>query len=161
MLLGVRSSPGSARKSYLPFASSLLAAAFSKQGCQLPQEPHEGALEYCVSICKFCQIPNRSINADSTSAQPSQDDSLYHLAVQDPDNTVREAAGDALGQIAEHLYVQHSAYSAGEIMSNPVLRAAHDTMLEHKKEVQQAGAYALSKVDLKLCLRIINNVHAV
>jgi len=28
-----------------------------------------------------------------------------------------------------------------------VLRAAHDTMLEHKKEVQQAGAYALSKVD--------------
>ena len=35
-------------------------------------------------------------------------------------------------------------------MSNPVLRAAHDAMLEHKKEVQQAGAYALSKVDLSL-----------
>ncbi|KAL0051517.1 hypothetical protein WJX82_009027 [Trebouxia sp. C0006] len=66
--------------------------------------------------------------------------------LKDPDNTVREAAGDALGQVAEHLYVQHSVYSAGDIMSNSVLRAAHDTMLEHKKEVQQAGAYALSKV---------------
>ncbi|KAL0026027.1 hypothetical protein WJX79_002284 [Trebouxia sp. C0005] len=66
--------------------------------------------------------------------------------MKDPDNTVREAAGDALGQIAQHLYVQHSIHSAGDIMSNSVLRAAHDTMLEHKKEVQQAGAYALSKV---------------
>ncbi|DBA81597.1 TPA: hypothetical protein ACH3X1_007364 [Trebouxia sp. C0004] len=66
--------------------------------------------------------------------------------MKDPDNTVREAAGDALGQIAEHSYGQHSVYSTGDIMSNSVLRAAHDTMLEHKKEVQQAGAYALSKV---------------
>ena len=46
-------------------------------------------------------------------------------------------------------------------MSNSVLRAAHDTMLEHKKEVQQAGAYALSKVDQYFGLCIINHVHAV
>ncbi len=147
MLPGVRSSPGSARKPCLPCASSVLAAAFPGQGRQLPQEPLEGTLVEFVSICKFCQSSDGSMSNDSPSAQPSQDDSICHLAAQDPDNTVREAAGDALGQVAEHLYVQHSVYSAGDIMSNSVLRAAHDTMLEHKKEVQQAGAYALSKVD--------------
>lgn len=66
--------------------------------------------------------------------------------MQDPDNTVRETAGDALGEIAKHLYSHHSMLTAGDIACNPMLRAAYDTMLEHKKEVQQAGAYALSKV---------------
>ncbi len=98
----------------------------------------------CAKSAKFLTVASES---NLLSARPGQDDSLCHLAAQDPDNTVREAAGDALGQIAEHLYGQHSVYSAGDIASNFVLRAAHDTMLEHKKEVQQAGAYALSKVD--------------
>lgn len=97
-------------------------------------------------MCLRVQILSKFLTVAS-SAKPRQGDSLCHVAAQDPDNTVREAAGDALGQIAQHLYVQHSIHSAGDIMSNSVLRAAHDTMLEHKKEVQQAGAYALSKVD--------------
>ncbi len=71
--------------------------------------------------------------------------------VQDPDNTVRETAGDALAQIAEHLYSQDSMLIVGDIAFNPMLRAAYDTMLEHKKEVRQAGAYALSKVTYTYC----------
>ena len=66
--------------------------------------------------------------------------------LQDPDNTVREAAGDVLGQFAEHLHSQQSTLTAGDVSSNPMLRVACDAMMEHKKEVQQAGAYALSKV---------------
>lgn len=65
--------------------------------------------------------------------------------LQDPDSSVRETAADALGQIAEHLYKQHNLLLPGETASNPVLRAAFDTMLEHKKEMQQAGAHALSQ----------------
>ena len=80
--------------------------------------------------------------------------------MQDPDNTVRETAGDALGQLAEHLYRQKSTLNVGDIACNPMLRAAYDTMLEHKKEVQQAGAYALSKVTYLLyCSGHVNAPH--
>jgi len=64
----------------------------------------------CAKSAKFLTVASES---NLLSARPGQDDSLCHLAAQDPDNTVREAAGDALGQIAEHLYGQHSVYSAG------------------------------------------------
>ncbi len=55
MLPGVRASPGSARKSYLPCASSVLAAAYPGQGCELPQEPHEGwySVCQCANSAKF------------------------------------------------------------------------------------------------------------
>lgn len=56
---------------------------------------------------------------------------------------MREASGDALGQIAEGLYLQHSPVATGDPSSNPVLRAAVETVAEQKKEAQQAGAYAL------------------
>ena len=58
----------------------------------------------------------------------------YHM-VQDPDSSVRETSADALGQIAENLYKQQNVLLPGETASNPVLRAAFDTMLEHKKEL--------------------------
>ena len=62
---------------------------------------------------------------------------------QDPDAAVREAAGDALGQISEGLYLHHSPVATGDPSINPVLRAAIETIAEQKKEAQQAGAYAL------------------
>lgn len=65
--------------------------------------------------------------------------------LQDPDSSVRETAADALGQVAEHLYKQQNVLLPGDTASNLVLRAAFDTMLEHKKELQQAGAHALSQ----------------
>lgn len=83
--------------------------------------------------------------------------------VQDPDSSVRETAADALGQIAEHLYKQQNLLLPGETASNPVLRAAFDTMLEHKREMQQAGAHALSQAGclthcfLALSLRLFKN----
>lgn len=58
---------------------------------------------------------------------------------------MRETAGDALGQIAESLYVNHSPMATGDPSTNLVLRVALESVLEQKKEVQQAGAYALSK----------------
>lgn len=72
--------------------------------------------------------------------------------VQDPDSSVRDTAADALGRIAEHLYKQQDVLLPGETASNPVLKAAFDTMLEHKKEMQHAGTSALSQVHcLILC----------
>lgn len=66
--------------------------------------------------------------------------------MQDPDSGVRETAADALGRIAEHLYKQQKLLLPGDTASNLVLKAAFDTMLEHQKEMQQAGAHALSQV---------------
>ena len=66
--------------------------------------------------------------------------------LQDPDKTVRESAGDALGHIAEHLFCQASVLTVGDSAQNPMLKAAFEVMLEQKKELQQAGAYAFSKV---------------
>lgn len=72
--------------------------------------------------------------------------------VQDPDSSVRDTAADALGRTAEYLYKQQDVLLPGETGSNPVLKAAFDTMLEHKKEMQQAGTSALSQVHcLILC----------
>lgn len=69
-----------------------------------------------------------------------------YVPMQDPDLGVRETAGDALGQIAQGLHFQHSPLATGDPSTNPVLKAALESALEQKKEVQQAGAYALSKV---------------
>lgn len=68
------------------------------------------------------------------------------IGLQDPDSTVREAAGDALGHIAEGLQQQHSPLTAGDPTCNIVLRAILDAVQAQKKEAQQAAAYALSKV---------------
>ena len=67
--------------------------------------------------------------------------------MQDPDNTVRETAGDALGQISEQLFSQGSILTLGDPVHNPMLKAAYDMLLEQKKELQQAGAYTLFKVN--------------
>ena len=58
---------------------------------------------------------------------------------------MRETAADVLGQIAENMSKQQNMLLPGDTASSPVLRAAWYTMLEHKKELQQAGAYALSQ----------------
>ena len=59
---------------------------------------------------------------------------------------MREAAGDALGSIAEPLFCQSSVLTVGDPAHNPMLRAAYEVMHEQKKELQQAGAHAFYKV---------------
>ena len=68
------------------------------------------------------------------------------MPLQDPDLGVRETAGDALGQMAQGLHFHHSPMATGDPSTNPVLKAALEGVLEQKKEVQQAGAFALSQV---------------
>ncbi len=70
MIPGVCSSPGSACKPYLPCASSVLAAAFPGQGCELPQEPHEGLQPAWYSVCQC---------ANSAKFETEKSELMYYL----------------------------------------------------------------------------------
>ena len=134
-LTGVYKGSGSACQSSVSNANPVFAAAASRKGHCLLETAHEGKLflpyfAYLESVPAFCIQP--AMNALGT--------------VQDPDSSVRETAADALGRIAEHQYQQQNLLLPGDTAFNPVLKAAFDTMLEHKKEMQQAGACALSQV---------------
>lgn len=140
-LIGVHTGPGSACQSSLPNASPILATAASWKGHRIPETAYEGKLILpCFAALK------------SNSTSPMDPAMTASSVVQDPDSSVRDTAADALGRIAEHLYRQQDVLLPGETASNPVLKAAFDTMLEHKREMQQAGTSALSQVHcLILC----------
>ena len=133
-LIGVHKGPGSACHSFMSNASPVLTAATSRKGCCLPETAYEGKL-FLPCFASFKSIPAFCLDPAMSAFG----------TVQDPDSGVRETAADALGQIAEHLSKQQNLLLPGDTASNPVLKAAFDTMLEHKKEMQQAGACTLSQ----------------
>lgn len=124
----------------------VLASPLCPMQAQYLQQPLLGkVLAYLKLRMKASYALPHFANLESPPASCIQPPMAFNM-MQDPDSSVRETAADALGQIAEHLYKQQNVLLPGDTASNPVLRAAFDTMLEHKKEMQQAGAYALSQV---------------
>ncbi|KAK9816903.1 hypothetical protein WJX72_006945 [[Myrmecia] bisecta] len=63
----------------------------------------------------------------------------------DPDSSVREAAGDALGMLAENLARIKSSFASGDTATNPLLRVLFEALAEQAKEGQAAASYALSR----------------
>ena len=137
-LTGVYTGSGSACQSSVSSASPVLAAAASRKGHCLPESAHEGK-----PFSRYTLLASRAKRILAFCVNPAM---TAFGTVQDPDSSVRETAADAIGRIAEHLYKQQNVLLPGESASNPVLKAAFDTMLERKKEMQQAGACALSQV---------------